>query len=245
MKLNPDLGEAYCSLGIYHSYVQNAPEAENAMEKCIELQPGYSEAYNWLGWLKMIMGNPTGGIEPAKRAARLDPLSPYTRVFLAVVYLAEGMYKDAMSEAKSARKLRPELGLSHFVEGLCLYHIDKYSEAEFALNESLKLEDSNGSPIKNETYATMALAKAANNNHQEARILLKKIKNNEDYFCAGLVEAALGDYEKAFQLFEKVEKFGPFTTTMCRYYFPDILEPVRNDSRFNGLINKINESWKM
>ncbi len=245
LELNPELGETYCSLGIYHSYYQNGPEAINALEKCIELQPGYSEAYNWLGWVRMIMGDAAGGLKPAERAARLDPLSPYTRVYLAVVYLANSKYREALEESKSARKIRPEFGLSHFVEGLSLYHLEKYTEAEFSLNESLKLESSNGSPIKNESYATLALAKAANGKHQEARNLLEKIKVNKDYFCTGLVEAALNNYEEAHNLFEKVEKFGAFTTPMCRYYFPDVLEPVRNDSRFNGLINKINKSWNM
>ena len=245
LELNPELGEAYCSLGIYYSYHQNGPDAIKALEKCIKLQPGYSEAYNWLGWLKMIMGDPAGGLEPAEHAARLDPLSPYTRVFLAVVYLASNKYREALEESISARKIRPEYGLSHFVEGLSLYHLEKYPEAEFALQESLKLEGSNGSPIKNEAYATLALAKAANGNHQEARNLLEKIKDKRDYFCTGLVEAALNNYEEAHNLFEKVEKFGAFTTPMCRYYFPDVLEPVRNNSRFNALIKKINKSWKM
>ena len=245
LKLNPELGETYCSLGIYHSYYQNGPEANKALEKCIQLQPGYSEAYNWLGWLRMIMGDPAGGLEPAERAARLDPLSPYTRVFLAVVYLANNKYREALAESMSARKIRPEFGLSHFVEGLSLYHLGKYSESEFSIQESLKLEGSNGSAIKNEAYATLALAKAANDNHLEARKLLDKVKKNKNYFCAGLVEAALNNYEEAHNLFEKVDKFGAFTTPMCRYYFPDVLEPVRNDSRFNGLIHKIHKSWNM
>ncbi|REL33342.1 hypothetical protein DYD21_11215 [Rhodohalobacter sp. SW132] len=245
LELNPELGETFCSLGIYHSYYQNGPEATRALEKCIELQPGYSEAYNWLGWLRMIMGDAAGGLEPAERAARLDPLSPYTRVFLAVVYLANHKYREALEESMSARKIRPEFGLSHFVEGLSLYHLEKYTEAEFSLNESLKLESSNGSPIKNEAYATLALAKVANGKHQEARNLLEKIKDNKDYFCAGLVEAALNNYEEAHSQFGKVEKFGAFTTPMCRYYFPDVLESVRKDSRFDALINKINKSWNM
>jgi TolB-like protein/Flp pilus assembly protein TadD len=245
LELNPELGETYCSLGIYHSYYQNGPEAINALEKCIELQPGYSEAYNWLGWVRMIMGDAAGGLKPVERAARLDPLSPYTRVYLAVVYLANNKYQEALEESKSARKIQPEFGLSHFVEGLSLYHLEKYSEAEFSLNESLKLESSNGSPFKNEAYATLALAKAANGSLKEAQKLLDKIKNNKDYFCAGLVEAALNNYEEAHNLFEKVEKFGAFTTPMCRYYFPDVLNPVRNDSRFNALILKLNKSWNM
>lgn len=244
LELNPELGEAYCSLGIYYSYHQNGPDAIKALEKCIKLQPGYSEAYNWLGWLKMIMGDPAGGLEPAEHAARLDPLSPYTRVFLAVVYLANNKYRGALKESMSARKIRPEYGLSHFVEGLSLYHLEKYPESEFALQESLKLEGSNGSPIKNEAYATLALTKTANGNHQEARNLLENMKDNEDYFCAGLVEAALNNYEEAHNLFGKVEEFGAFTTPMCRYYFPDVLDPVRKDSRFDALIKKMNKSWK-
>lgn len=245
LKLNPDLGETYCSLGIYHSYYQNGPEAIRALEKCIELQPGYSEAYNWLGWLKMLMGNPAGGIQPAEYAARLDPLSPYTRVFLASVYLANKKYQEALEESVSARKIRPEYGLSHFMEGLSLCHLEKYPEAEFALQESLKQENANSSLIRNETLATLALVKAAKGFNPEDRSLLEKIKNSEDCFCAGLVEAAMNNYEKAYQLFEKVERFGAFSTPMCRYYFPEVMGPIRKDSRFKSLKRKIDKSWGM
>jgi len=243
LKINPGLGEAYCSLGIYHSYYQNGPKAITALEKCNELQPGYSEAYNWLGWMRMIMGDPVDGLKPAERAARLDPLSPYTRAFLAVIYLANGMYEKALNESMSARKIRPEFGLSQFVEGLSLYHLEKYSEAEFAFNETLKLISSNGPPFRTEIWATKALIYVAYGNKQEASNLLEKIKIREDYFCAGLIESALGNSDEAFKLFDKTEKFGPFTTPMCRYYFPEILEPIRNDIRYEKLLKKISHSW--
>ncbi|HMB97428.1 MAG TPA: BTAD domain-containing putative transcriptional regulator [Balneolaceae bacterium] len=245
LTLNPDLGETYCSLGIYHIYYQNGPEAIKALEKCIELQPGYSEAYNWLGWLRMIMGNPAPGIQPAERAARLDPLSPYTRVFLAAVYLANKKYQEALEESMSARKIRPEYGLSHFMEGLSLYHLEKYPEAEFALQESLKQENANSSLIRNETLATLALVQTAKGLNPEDSSLPEKFKNSENWFFAGLVEAAMNNYEKAYYLFEKVDRFGAFSTPMCRYYFPEVMGPIRKDSRFKSLKRKIDKSWGM
>lgn len=245
LKFNPNLGEAYCSLGIYHSYHQKGPDAVEALVKCIELQPGYSEAYNWLGWIRMILGDAAGGLEPAERAARLDPLSPYTRVFLGVIYLANGLYEEALDESQSARKIRPEFSLSLFVEGLSLYHLGKYSEAEFILNQTLELIVPEGSPVYSEVWAVLALAKIAMGKKQEANTLLEELKSCKDYFCTGLVESALGNYDEAFSLFEKTDKFGPFTTPMCRYYFPEVLRPVRDDSRYNSLIVQIEKSWSM
>jgi len=243
LKFNPALGEAYCSLGIYHSYHQKGPDAVEALEKCIELQPGYPEAYNWLGWVRMVLGDAAGGLEPAERAARLDPLSPYTRVFLGVIYLANGMYQEALEESESARTIRPEFSLSLFVEGLSLYHLGKYSEAEFILNQTLELIVPKGSPVNSEVWAVLALAKVAMGKKKEANDLLEELKNSKDYFCAGLVESALGNHDDAFSLFEKVDNFGPFTTPMCRYYFPKVLSPIRNDSRYNSLIVQVEKSW--
>ncbi|TVR33796.1 MAG: hypothetical protein EA390_03685 [Balneolaceae bacterium] len=245
LKFNPGLGETHCSLGIYHACHQKGPEAVEALEKCIELQPGYPEAYNWLGWIRMILGDAEGGLEPAERAARLDPLSPYTRVFLGVIYLANGLYEEALDESQSARKIRPEFSLSLFMEGLSLYHLGKYSEAEFILNQTLELIVPKGSPVISEVWAVLALAKIAMGKKKEVNSLLEELKNSKDYFCAGLVESAMGNYDEAFTLFEKTDKFGPFTTPMCRYYFPEVLRPVRDDSRYNSLIVQIEKSWGM
>ncbi|TVR19741.1 MAG: hypothetical protein EA391_00180 [Balneolaceae bacterium] len=244
LKFNPVLGEAYCSLGIYHSYHQNGPDAVQAFEKSIELQPGYSEAYNWLGWIRMILGDAAGGIKPAERAARLDPLSPYTRIFLGVIYLANGLYEEALEESKSARIIRPEFSLSLFVEGLSLYHLGKYSEAEFILNQTLELVVPKGSPVNSEVWAVLALAKIAQGEKKEANSLLEELKNSKDYFCAGLVESAMGNHDEAFSLFEKVDKFSYITTPMCRYYFPGVLSPVRDDSRYKSLIVQVDNSWR-
>ncbi len=243
LSLNPDLGEAYASLGIFHSCHQNGSEAIRALEKCIELQPGYSEAYNWIGWQKMILGNAKGGIEPAERAVRLDPISPYMRVYLGIIYLANGLYEKALEEAVSARKIRPEFGLSQFVEGLSHYHLGNYSEAEFTLKQALELVRPNGSPATTEVLAVIAVTKSAKKKDQEVIKLLEQIKYGEDYFSTGLVLTALGDYDEAFNYFEKVQKWGAFSTPMLRYFFPELLRSVRNDSRYNSLILRVEKSW--
>ncbi len=244
LNLNPALGEAYLSRGILYAQQQNGPGAVKALQKSIDLKPSFSEAYNWLGWMKMILGENEQAIIPAERAARLDPLSPYTRVFLAVIYIANKMYEKAYSEAVDARKIQPEYRLSTFVEGLTLFHLGKYTEAKIAFDHTLKSVGEKGTPTNTEVRSCIALVYMQMGDQQKAVQILNKINKQSNFFCIGLINAALGKTEEAFRAFQNVEKWDQLSTTFMRYYFPNVLDPIRKDKRFEDLLREINKSWK-
>lgn len=243
IELDSDIAESHASLGILYATQKEGPEAICELEQAIELQPSYAEAHNWLGWMHMILGDPNKGIGPAERAAELDPMAPYVRVYLAKIYLAAGKYEQALREARRAREIQPEFVLTYFMEGISLYHIGRFRQALFALNEAWSNTKSSSVPSRTEVGAALALVYAKLGEEMEVRKLLNKIRQTDDHVAAGLVEAALGQTEEALSNFEIVQEWGYFSTAYLKFFFPVIMEPIREDERYRKILKCIDTSW--
>lgn len=69
-----------------------------------------------------------------------------------------------------------------------------------------------------------------------------------EWFAAGLVHAALGNRDRAFGAFAKVESWGgmptgAWPTLSMRYLYGDVLDPLRGDPRFGELQSEVNRNW--
>lgn len=243
LALGSELADSHVAIGIWHASSKKGPEAVKAFEKAIELQPGSAKAHNWLGWLYMILGKPKQAIEPGERAAELNPLAPYVRAYLAEIYLAAGFYDKALTEACTARQMQPEMTLTHFLEGLSLYHLGRYSESLLALDEARLLVQERGTPSESEVMAVRALTHLAERNRMKAEELLEELTYTDDQCSTAVVLAALGKTDEAISLFTGTRDWNDFATPFIRYFFPDVLKPIREDKKFEKIIGQVNQSW--
>ncbi|NBC19363.1 MAG: hypothetical protein GVY18_18815 [Bacteroidetes bacterium] len=241
--LAPNLGEARAALGIRHALRHEGPEALCELGQAIELAPSHAEAWIWLGWVQLCLGRPAQAPEPAERAVALDPLAPAFRVYLAEIYLANGTPQHALREARRARELQPKYGLAHFMEGLVLYHQGRLVAAASSLRQALSLIPPQGTPTHAEVRAALALAHVVSGDDLRARELLDQIDGTDHPFSAGLVRAALGETDAAFDAFEQIHDWGSFETEHVRYFFPRALGPLRDDARYESLIQRVNQAW--
>jgi TolB-like protein/Tfp pilus assembly protein PilF len=245
LSLNPDLAEAHLSMGILHSHQQNGPDAIRELETAIKLQPSYAEAYNWLGWMRMIIGRMDEAVAPAEQSAKLDPHSTSTRTYLATVLLAACEYQKALEQTILARAIQPEFGIPYYLEGLAQFHLKNYDEAVFALNEALKLLNTEGALSKNDILFVIALINQINGESVKVEEFLNSVEMEKDYITSGLIYACMNKTDKAFKEFEKTEQWGPFPTAVIRYLFPGFLKPLREDPRYSFIMQKVNKSWQL
>lgn len=241
--LAPNLGEARAALGIRHALRHEGPEALCELGQAVELAPSHAEAWIWLGWVQLCLGRPAKALEPAERAVALDPLAPAFHVYLAEIYLANGKLQHALREARRARELQPKYGLAYFMEGLVLYHQGRLVAAASSLRQALSLVPPRGTPTHAEVRAVLALAHVVSGDDLRARELLDQIDGTGHPFSAGLVRAALGDTDAAFDAFAHVHDWGSFETEHVRYFFPQALGPLRDDARYENLIQRVNRAW--
>lgn len=246
-ELDPTLAEAHTSLGILHALEQDGPAALEALTRAVELRPGYAEAQIWLAWVYVVLGQPDAALEPARRSLDLNPLSPVVRVFLAEALLAVGDAEQALEHSRRACEIQPGFALAHFMDALVRVHLGQIVEARNILTHALSLGAPTANPTHTQMRAVLALTHAASGDLDEARPELSRIEGAAgelaDPFAAGLVHAALGQGDEAFASFGKVTRWEPTETELIRYFFPDVLGPLREDPRYERVLREVNRSW--
>jgi len=243
VELTPTSGEAHTSLGIALALRREGPEALGELQRAVELVPSYAEAYIWLGWLHLLLGNPEQALEFTRRSVELGPLAPAYHVFLAQARLANGLATDALRTARRAREIQRECGLTHFMEGVVLHHLGRHDEAQEALDRSRSLVTAGGTPTHDEIDAVLAATRAVSGDTVGARALRNRIDASTAPFSAGLVHAALGEKDLAFEAFGRTENWGSFSGEHVRYFFPVVLGPLRDDPRYEALIREVDRAW--
>ena len=243
VELAPDLGEAHTSLGILRSIRHDGPAALRSLSRAVERAPSHAEAHIWLGWVRLCLGRPEGGLGPAERAVELSPLSPAFHAYLAEIALANDRREQALEAARRARDIQPAYGLAHYVEGLVLHHQGRCVAAASTFRQALSVGSPRSTPTHAEGRAALAVTHATTGDRERARELLAKVAEARYPFSWGLVRAALGDRTAALDAFEQVAEWGSFETEHARYFFPDVLGPLRGSPRYDRLLRQVNESW--
>jgi len=235
--LNPESAEAYTSLGLLYSERRDGPAAIRALTRAVELMPSYSEAHNWLSWVHQLLGNQEESLESAKRAVELDPLSPEAVGNLSLSYLANGEGEQALAEARRVDEIQPSWETGRFYEGLSLYHLGRFAEARSVL-EGIAVPWAGSGPL-----ATLALVHVASGDTAEARDLLARFERSLDPFAAGLVLAALGDEDGAFDTFESVDNWSDWPTVSVHHLYENVWAPLRDDPRYQELVREVDRTW--
>jgi len=243
LSLNPNLADAHTSMGILYTSSLNAPDAEREFRTAIRLQPSSAEAFSWLGWLLMITGRPDMAIEPSEKSVAISPYSVYT-TYLSIVYLINRKYNQALDETVKARSIEPEYAIPYYLEGVILFHLKKYSEAEVILNDALNLHEYHGALSGNNIHLILALIRMARGEKHAAGQFLKMKEIQSDDLTRGMFYACISEADKAYKLLERVKVFKAFPTAAIRYFFPEQMKNFREDSRYPRLIERIDRCWK-
>ncbi len=92
--------------------------------------------------------------------------------------------------------------------------------------------------------AIESLARLALGDTTGARNAARTIESADDAFSAALVEAALGNADAATTAMADIERWDYWPTFAVRYFFPDVLAPVRSDERFDDILRAVRASWQ-
>ncbi len=237
LALDPDLAEAHAALGMLHYRNREGSDAIRELQLAVDLRASYADAYSWLRWVHSLVGHPNEALEMAKRGVELDPLSPENLNGLSIAYLIHGDGERALEEARRAREIQPDFATTHFYEAVALYHLGRMAEAKSILQD-LAVPWAGSGP-----FATLALAHLATGDTARAREMLDRLREVDEPFEVGVVHAALGEQEMAFEAFREVDRWEPWPILAARYLYPEILGPLRDDPRYDQLLRSMDLAW--
>ncbi len=107
LKLDPDSGEAYTSLGGIKSLQGDFVGAETAFKYAIELNPNYVTSHQWYSHMLTRLGRHDEALLEVKKALELDPLFPLLIQNLGHIYISLGRSEEAVAAFKHAIKVAP------------------------------------------------------------------------------------------------------------------------------------------
>ena len=77
-----------------------------------------------------------------------------------------------------------------------------------------------------------------------ARELVEMLEQAIEPALVGSILAALREEDSAFETFQAVERWDPWPTLSVRYFFPDVLGTVREDPRYDEILDQMARSWR-
>ncbi len=238
LELDDSLGEAHCSLGFSRLlYDWNFPEAERDFKKAIEISPKHPNAHDGYGFYLKAVGRHTEAIEKCRQAQKLDPLSPFAHVSLGYAYYFAGDYEKAIEECRKALEMDKNSTFAYRNLGLAYLQQGNLEKAIEALSNAVKFSQGG---LAFESYLGFAYAVAGKKTEALEVLASLEDMDKERYVPAynfAIIYAGLGDFDKSFEWFEQARKersgFLPFLKV------EPVVDCLRNDSRFQDLLEKI------
>jgi len=237
LELAPELAEAHSALGAYYSAVHESRKSLESHTRAATLRPGFAGAHQWRCWASLLLGDPETAVEAGSRAARLDPLDPEARGNLALAHLGCGSDEEALWIARAAMDDHPGFDYTRWVAALALYHLGRAGEAR----ETLEGMSETWSRAWPET--ARGLARAAARDEAGVRVSLAHQVEAGAAFHAGLLHAALGEPEPAFEEIAGALPLPWDEALYLRYFREAPMRFVRESPDWVGLLRELDRAW--
>jgi serine/threonine protein kinase/tetratricopeptide (TPR) repeat protein len=234
--LDENLAEAHAALALAN--IAFAPSnfqlGDRELRRAIELSPSLALAHSYLGFSLVRQGRLDESLEEMLKARELDPLSPIIARQAAMPYHLKRDYPRALELLRQANELGPSFTTTWEIG---VYIQNKlFNETLAELNKAKR--ERKGDPIL--IYDT-GMIYAAQGKRAEA---LQIIKDLEGISGAGLsqahliakIYATLNEKEMALSWLER----GLATGAIGTFYKDEpVWDPIRSDSRFEALVQKM------
>ncbi len=238
LKLDKDLAEAHASLGMV-SLMDHFDwrQADRELSTAIELNPGYASAYQWRALSLASTGRVEEGVNMARRAQELDPLSLIINAYLGFAYYESRNYDSAADQCKKTLELDPNFAVAHSYLALAYAQKGAY---ELALEEARKGVELSGGAAN--LKVMLAVVTAAAGKRTEAQQMAVQLAGSahEGYLNPGeiaLIYAQLGEKDRAFQWLKTAYEEGSIWSAFLKS--EPVLDGLRSDPRFARLLREV------
>ena len=234
--IEPTNDEAHTALALLYLYQYwDWPKAQEAFEKAISNNPNNVIAHAHYAWYHVLQGDMNKSIFHAKKAVDLDPLSASYQSWLAWLYYDNEDYDQAEFWARSSLELSDNIPWGNMVLGWTYLKNRQFGEA-LETHEKLPNKTPRWKWFRCRTYVLAGEREKAISIWNE----LEELSENQwvNPFYLGMIAGILGYSDRAFELINEAydNKYFPLIYIDV---FPTV-EFIRNDPRYNTLLQKMN-----
>ena len=237
LALDPSLAEAHTALGYVKHYNWNWAAAEQDFKRAIDLNPSYANAHNAYASFLMSRGQIDESIAASNRARQLDPFSLSISAQRGFLLENARRYDEAIEQLRGVIAMDPNHYQAHWFLGHT-YAANKQFEQAIAASEKA-VELSQRSPG---ALGMLGLVYGLAGRKDDANKVLNELLelNKRRYVTpAALANVYIG-LDNKDQAFIWLEKALEERSNYIAYLkvFP-ILDPLRSDSRFASLVQRV------
>lgn len=233
LQLDNTLAEAYTARAMATSFWElNWSAADLDFQRAIALDPNSELVHHVYAEHLININKADRAVAEMKRARELDPLSLVVNATLGRVYRDAHRYVQALEQCRKTLELDPNIAMGHWCFGQAYIGEHRYGAA---IQELERANTLGTTPL---ILRDLAWAYAAVGNKEKANAILAGLmrKTQSEYmspYSIGVVDAALGEKDKAFEYLERA-----FAERDCHIAYLALdpeLDPLRSDVRFRVL----------
>jgi TolB-like protein/DNA-binding winged helix-turn-helix (wHTH) protein/Tfp pilus assembly protein PilF len=238
LELDDTLGEAHNSFAaITADFYWEWAEAERHFKRAIELSPNYETAHRFYSFYLACWGRHEEALAFAERARRVNPVSPFALMNVAMMHYFARRYDEAIADIEATLDLSPDfapaiilLGRVYVAKGMPDRAVDELERAERLMGPRPDVT----------TPHAWVLARAGR--QREARAMLDELRRiskpkEPAPFRIAMVHMALGETDRAFEGFEKAIEARDWQMALLNV--EPAFDGLRSDPRFAALVERV------
>lgn len=235
LRIDPTLDEAYTALALIHSYqVWDWPKVKSDYEQALANNPNNAVAHAHFSFYYTLFNEPKKALSHAMESIALEPFSAFNHAALAYAFYLSRKFREAEEYALKALALEPTTPYALLVLGWCLLE-------EGMEEEALELQDR--LPEYADYYKMLtSYTLIRTGQEQVARQYLAEMEEKAgtefvNPVFRGMLAGMLGDYDRAFELFNEAADKKIFPVTYIKVY-PGI-DGLKADPRYRQVMDKL------
>jgi TolB-like protein/DNA-binding winged helix-turn-helix (wHTH) protein len=238
LALNDELGEAHNSMAAINAdYYWDWVEADRHFKRAVDLNPSYETALRFYSFNLAYMGRIEEALALARRAQRLDPVSPAAQMNVGVILYFSRRYDDAVVAIKETLDLAPDFGPAYVTLGRIYVAKGMPDRAVAELERARNLMGRRPDVLTPYAYA---LARAGR--QREARAMFDGLREPAKPQApapvrVAVVHIALGETDRAFEWLEKAIEARDWQMALLNV--EPAFDLLRSDQRFAALVERV------
>jgi serine/threonine protein kinase/tetratricopeptide (TPR) repeat protein len=239
LEIDGALTEAHASLAYGRLYYEwDWAGAEREFKGVVERNPTYATGHLYYGNLLGAMGRLGEAAEQFEKGREIDPLSLIINTSVGWTFYFSRQYEHAVESLRKTMEIDAHFAYAHAMLGKSYLQLGRFQEAIAELQVASELSGASSLYL-----AMLGHAFAVSDNSAEAQKILNQLieQSSRSYVSSyGVAEvySGLGDKDQAFEWLEKAYEERARTMVMLKVE-PE-LDPVRSDTRFQHLLQRMN-----
>jgi serine/threonine protein kinase/Tfp pilus assembly protein PilF len=238
-QLEPESPDVHVSLALVeHYFGWDLRREEVELRRAIELAPRSGAPYSWLGLMLSFTQRLAEGLDLARRAAELEPLSANVQTNVAWNFFAARRFDEAVPEFQRALHIDPNAPYPLWAIALTYQRLGRHTESIQSLEKAAEIT-SRRQPFY---LALLGGALAAAGRRSDALALLGELKQKSvrEYiapFHLSFLYVALGEVDEAIDCLERACAERNAFTWWIRE--SSVFDPLRSHPRFTSLLDLV------